>query len=98
MWNIYETFNHTFLTTWRPRLQTVVIIDHELLLNTQFFSFDSNKVLYAIKEYAATATDVISRRLRLSFLNVQVCILVFKKIVECLILLFGMSDSVRGIN
>lgn len=31
----------------------------------------SSQVLYAIKEYACTAIDVIARRTRLGFLNVQ---------------------------
>lgn len=34
--------------------------------------FFYNKVRYAVREYACTAVDVIARRLRLAFLNVQV--------------------------
>lgn len=32
----------------------------------------SEQVRYAVREYACTAVDVIARRLRLAFLNVQV--------------------------
>ena len=35
------------------------------------FPYIDAEVRYAVKEYAATAVDVIARRLRLSFLNVQ---------------------------
>jgi len=37
----------------------------------QEFPYIDAEVRYAVKEYAATAVDVIARRLRLSFLNVQ---------------------------
>jgi len=39
--------------------------------DSQHFFFWTLQVRYACKEYAATAVDVIARRLRLSFLNVQ---------------------------
>ena len=35
------------------------------------FPYIEGEVRYAVKEYAQTAVDVISRRLRLSFLNVK---------------------------
>ena len=35
------------------------------------FQYIDAEVKYAVKEYAATAVDIIARRLRLSFLNVQ---------------------------
>ena len=35
------------------------------------FPYIEAEVKYAVREYAATAIDVIARRLRLSFLNVQ---------------------------
>lgn len=41
------------------------------LFVSQIIFFFSLKVRYAISEYACTAVDVIARRLRLSFLNVQ---------------------------
>jgi len=37
----------------------------------QEFPYIEAEVRYAVKEYAATAVDVLARRLRLSFLNVQ---------------------------
>merc|ERR1712226_1596591 len=35
------------------------------------FPYICGEVRYAVKEYAATAVDIIARRLRISFLNVQ---------------------------
>lgn len=40
------------------------------------------EVIYALREYAATAVDVIARRLRLSFLNVQAAEEALPRIVE----------------
>ena len=36
------------------------------------FPYINAEVRYAVREYACTAVDVIARRLRLAFLNVQV--------------------------
>ncbi|CAG7829349.1 unnamed protein product, partial [Allacma fusca] len=36
------------------------------------FPYIDAEVRYAVKEYAATAVDIIARRLRLPFLNAQV--------------------------
>lgn len=46
------------------------------------FPYIEAEVRYAIKEYAATATDVISRRLRLSFLNNQAAQECLPRIIE----------------
>lgn len=40
------------------------------------------QVLYAIKEYACTAIDVIARRTRLGFLNVQAADEALPRIVQ----------------
>lgn len=40
------------------------------------------QVLYAIKEYACTAIDIIARRTRLGFLNVQAADEALPRIVE----------------
>lgn len=42
----------------------------------------SSQVLYAIKEYACTAIDIIARRTRLGFLNVQAADEALPRIVE----------------
>lgn len=42
----------------------------------------SPQVLYAIKEYACTAIDVIARRTRLGFLNVQAADEALPRIVQ----------------
>lgn len=46
------------------------------------FPYIEAEVRYAVKEYAATAIDVIARRLRLSFLNVQAAEEALPRIVE----------------
>jgi glycerol-3-phosphate dehydrogenase len=46
------------------------------------FPYIEAEVRYAIKEYAATAVDVIARRLRLSFLNVQAAEEALPRIIE----------------
>ncbi|XP_042368871.1 glycerol-3-phosphate dehydrogenase, mitochondrial isoform X1 [Plectropomus leopardus] len=46
------------------------------------FPYIESEVLYAIKEYACTATDVIARRTRLGFLNVQAADEALPRIVE----------------
>ena len=42
------------------------------------FPYIDAEVRYAVKEYACTTVDVLARRLRLSFLNVQVDIFIIK--------------------
>lgn len=42
----------------------------------------STQVLYAIKEYACTAIDIIARRTRLGFLNVQAADEALPRIVQ----------------
>lgn len=46
------------------------------------FPYINEEVRYAIKEYACTAVDVISRRLRLAFLNVEAAKEALPKIIE----------------
>ncbi|KAG9340892.1 hypothetical protein JZ751_020085 [Albula glossodonta] len=46
------------------------------------FPYIESEVLYAIKEYACTATDVIARRTRLGFLNVRAAEEALPRIVE----------------
>ncbi|XP_008323277.1 glycerol-3-phosphate dehydrogenase, mitochondrial isoform X2 [Cynoglossus semilaevis] len=46
------------------------------------FPYIESEVLYAIKEYACTATDVIARRTRLGFLNVQAADEALPRIVQ----------------
>ena len=41
-----------------------------------------SQVLYAVREYACTATDVIARRTRLGFLNVQAADEALPRIVQ----------------
>ncbi|KAM6945483.1 glycerol-3-phosphate dehydrogenase, mitochondrial [Aplochiton taeniatus] len=48
------------------------------------FPYIESEVLYAIKEYACTAIDVIARRTRLGFLNVQAAHEALPRIVEIL--------------
>ena len=46
------------------------------------FPYIEGEVRYAVKEYASTAVDVIARRLRLSFLNVQATEEALPRIIE----------------
>lgn len=51
------------------------------------------QVLYAIKEYACTAIDVIARRTRLGFLNVQAADEALPRIVEIMAKELGWSEQ-----
>ncbi|KAJ8282389.1 hypothetical protein COCON_G00049080 [Conger conger] len=57
------------------------------------FPYIESEVLYAIKEYACTATDVIARRTRLGFLNVQAADEALPRIVEIMGKELGWSDQ-----
>ena len=46
------------------------------------FPYIEAEVKYAVKEYARTATDVVARRTRLAFLNVQAADEALPRIVE----------------
>ena len=46
------------------------------------FPYIEAEVRYAVKEYAATAVDILARRLRLSFLNVQAAEEALPRIIE----------------
>lgn len=49
---------------------------------TEEFPYIEAEVRYAVKEYARTATDVVARRTRLAFLNVQAADEALPRIVE----------------
>nr|XP_033471867.1 glycerol-3-phosphate dehydrogenase, mitochondrial isoform X1 [Epinephelus lanceolatus] len=57
------------------------------------FPYIESEVLYAIKEYACTATDVIARRTRLGFLNVQAADEALPRIVEIMGKELGWSEE-----
>ncbi|KAG5852561.1 hypothetical protein ANANG_G00063730 [Anguilla anguilla] len=57
------------------------------------FPYIESEVLYAIKEYACTATDVIARRTRLGFLNVQAADEALPRIVELMGKELGWSEQ-----
>ena len=48
------------------------------------FPYINAEIKYAIKDYACTAVDVISRRMRLAFLNVEAAKEALPKIIEVL--------------
>ncbi len=52
------------------------------------FPYIEAEVKYAVREYAATAIDVIARRLRLSFLNVQAAEEALPRLESLIVLLF----------
>jgi len=56
-----------------------------LILGTRLheeFPYLEEEVLYAVREYAATAVDVIARRTRLAFLNTHACEEALPRIVD----------------
>ncbi|XP_036400833.1 glycerol-3-phosphate dehydrogenase, mitochondrial [Megalops cyprinoides] len=57
------------------------------------FPYIESEVLYAIKEYACTAIDVIARRTRLGFLNVQAADEALPRIVELMGRQLGWSEQ-----
>ncbi|XP_048124111.1 glycerol-3-phosphate dehydrogenase, mitochondrial isoform X1 [Alosa alosa] len=57
------------------------------------FPYIESEVLYAIKEYACTAIDVIARRTRLGFLNVQAADEALPRIVEIMAKELGWSEE-----
>ncbi|KAJ8416964.1 hypothetical protein AAFF_G00328420 [Aldrovandia affinis] len=57
------------------------------------FPYIESEVLYAIKEYACTATDVIARRTRLGFLNVRAADEALPRIVEIMGKQLGWSEQ-----
>ena len=56
------------------------------------------QVRYAIKEYACTAVDVIARRLRLAFLNVQAAEEALPGIIEIMAEELKWSKSEKQVN
>lgn len=56
------------------------------------------KVLYAIKEYACTAIDVIARRTRLGFLNVQAADEALPRIVQIMGKELGWSEEQKTVR
>ncbi|XP_045062285.1 glycerol-3-phosphate dehydrogenase, mitochondrial isoform X2 [Coregonus clupeaformis] len=59
------------------------------------FPYIESEVRYAIKEYACTAIDVIARRTRLGFLNVQAADEALPRIVEIMGKMLDWSDEKR---
>lgn len=57
------------------------------------FPYIESEVLYAMKEYACTAIDVIARRTRLGFLNVQAADEALPRIVEIMAKQLGWSND-----
>lgn len=69
----------------RCQLNNVYCFDPSIPFETlceKLFVLPAVQVLYAIKEYACTAIDVIARRTRLGFLNVQAADEALPRIVE----------------
>lgn len=54
-------------------------------------------MVYAIKEYASTATDVIARRTRLGFLNVQAADEALPRIVDIMGKELGWSEQKKKV-
>lgn len=59
----------------------------------QEFPYIDAEVRYAVKEYAATAVDVIARRLRLSFLNVQAAEEALPNVIQIMTEELGWSEE-----
>ncbi|XP_026874271.2 glycerol-3-phosphate dehydrogenase, mitochondrial isoform X2 [Electrophorus electricus] len=57
------------------------------------FPYIESEVVYAIKEYACTAIDVIARRTRLGFLNVQAADEALPRVVEIMAKHLGWSEQ-----
>lgn len=64
---------------------------------TTNFTLIQNQVKYGIKEYACTAVDMISRRTRLAFLNVQAAEEALPRIVELMGRELNWSDSKKQV-
>ena len=62
---------------------------------TEDFPYIEAEVLYAVKEYACTVTDVVARRLSLAFLNVQAAEVAVPRIAEIMGDKLGWSWSER---
>lgn len=56
------------------------------------------QVLYAVKEYACTAIDVVARRTRLGFLNVQAAEEALPRIVELMARELKWSEQKKKVN
>ena len=62
-------------------------------IKLQFSSFFISQIRYAVKrEYAATAVDILARRLRLSFLNVQAAEEALPRVIEIMSEELGWSE------
>jgi len=59
----------------------------------QEFPYIEAEVRYAVKEYAATAVDILARRLRLSFLNVQAAEEALPRIISIMTEELGWSEE-----
>uniref|UniRef100_A0A667ZND8 Glycerol-3-phosphate dehydrogenase, mitochondrial n=1 Tax=Myripristis murdjan TaxID=586833 RepID=A0A667ZND8_9TELE len=62
------------------------------------FPYIESEVLYAVKEYACTAIDVVARRTRLGFLNVQAAEEALPRIVELMARELKWSDQKKKVN
>jgi len=60
------------------------------------FPYIDAEVRYAVKEYAATAVDIIARRLRISFLNVQAAEECLPTVIEIMAEELGWSVEEQG--
>uniref|UniRef100_A0A4W5L1H7 glycerol-3-phosphate dehydrogenase n=1 Tax=Hucho hucho TaxID=62062 RepID=A0A4W5L1H7_9TELE len=62
------------------------------------FPYIESEVRYAVKEYACTAIDVIARRTRLGFLNVQAADEALPRIVDIMGKMLDWSDAKRTVR
>ena len=62
------------------------------------FPYIEAEVKYAVKEYARTATDVVARRTRLAFLNVQAADEALPRIVEIMAKELGWKKDYQKVS
>ena len=65
---------------------------------SQEFPYIEAEVKYAIKEYASTAVDVLARRTRLAFLNVQAAHEALPRIVDLMASELGWDNKTKKVH
>lgn len=65
---------------------------------SQEFPYIEAEVKYAIKEYASTAVDVLARRTRLAFLNVQAAHEALPRIVDLMAAELGWDNKTKKVH
>jgi len=63
------------------------------LLLTYLLTYCDEQVIYAVREYAATAVDVLARRTRLAFLNVRAAEESLPRVIELMSRELGWSKQ-----